>query len=278
MPRADVLIVGGPQTGKTHYGGQLYGRLRDRPGRLALAQEPGDITPFEEVLRALSEGRSSGHTPTETWTDLELRIRNEHGVESELFWPDYGGEQVRALVDQRELPPRWRARIGEAGAWMLFVRPSTLQVYEDAQHRPATNTVHPRGESRRDWDDNARIVETLQVLLHAAGRSLLRPLDAPRLALVLSCWDEITTAQPRPPEEELEARLPLVSAFIRSNWVSGAATVWGLSALGRPLRPDQTDEEFLLQGPERFGWVLRPGTTDPDDDLTAPVAWLLGRA
>ena len=278
MPRADMLVIGGPQTGKTHYGGQLYGRLRDRPGRLALADKPGDTTPFEEVLRALGDGRSAGHTPTATWVDLDLNVKTEGGEAANLFWPDYGGEQVQSLVDQREVPARWRSRLAEARAWMLFIRPNALQRFEDALHRPAKAEVHPRGESRRAWDENARVVETLQVLLHVSGRTLLRPLGTPRLAVMLSCWDELDLTPTRTPEEVLAERLPMVSAFIESNWAPGAATVWGLSSLGRALSPKDVDEDFLFQGTSQLGWVIRPGTIAADEDLTAPVAWLLGGA
>jgi Cdc6-like AAA superfamily ATPase len=64
MIPTDVLVLGASGTGKTHYAGQLLGRLRnDREGRLRL--RPGgidDLSKLEEVLLCLEEGRAAGHT------------------------------------------------------------------------------------------------------------------------------------------------------------------------------------------------------------------------
>lgn len=65
MSEPDVLVLGGSGAGKTHYAGQLLGRMRhDRQGRLRL--RPGgveDLIKLEEVLACLEEGRAAGHTP-----------------------------------------------------------------------------------------------------------------------------------------------------------------------------------------------------------------------
>ena len=95
----------------------------------------------------------------------------------------------------------------------------------------------------------------------------------PRLAVVLSCWDELEDAGT--PEEVFAKLLPLLHAFVRSTWLEDAWSVWALSSLGRALRPDERDEEFASQGPEHFGFVIPPGSIEHDSDLTAPVAWLL---
>jgi hypothetical protein len=78
------------------------------------------------------------------------------------------------------------------------------------------------------------------------------------------------------PEETLSSRLPLVDAFIRSTWDDRAWSVWGLSSLGRALDKEKRDDEFAAKGPEHFGYVIAPGGTRHDKDLTSPVAWLLG--
>ena len=73
MSAPKVLILGGPAAGKTHYAGQLLGRLRhDRQGTLRLQQGGADdLGKFEEVLGCLEEGRAAGHTPGETWTGMK---------------------------------------------------------------------------------------------------------------------------------------------------------------------------------------------------------------
>ena len=81
MSAADVLVLGGPAAGKTHYAGQLLGRLRnDRQGILRIrAGGEDDLRQFEEVLACLEEGRSAGHTAAATWTGMKCQLQLREG-------------------------------------------------------------------------------------------------------------------------------------------------------------------------------------------------------
>jgi hypothetical protein len=47
--------------------------------------------------------------------------------------------------------------------------------------------------------------------------------------------------------------------------------VYGLSSLGKTLRKDEPDDDYLNSGPEQFGYIVMPdGSRTPD--LTAPIA------
>ena len=195
-----------------------------------------------------------------------------------MEWPEYAGERMLSIVDRRLVPPEWRTSIDSAIGWLLFVRPSTLQRYEYLLERPSG--VSPQNTdtsstliSGPDWDDRARYVELLQMLLFIARRSTVRAIPRPRLAIVLSCWDELDT--PSTPENVFADRLTLLDAFVRSTWDSDAWSLWGLSSLGRELRSDKPDREYAALGPENFGYVVPPRSTKPINDLTAPIAWLL---
>lgn len=281
MSSPEILVLGGSGAGKTHYAGQLLGRLRhDRQGKLKL--KPGgveDLSKLEEVLSCLDEGRAAGHTPAETWTGVRCELEKKDGTSALLEWPEYAGERLFSIIERRILPSEWRASVKKSSGWILFIRPSTLRVYEDLLERPmgVPTQFKQSGSSSVDckgWDDNARYVELLQMLIFAASRSTFKPIPEPRLAVVLSCWDEFEA--PGTPEQTLAGRLPLVDAFIRSTWHDKAWSVWGLSSLGRALSQDTQDPEFAQQGPEHFGYVIPPGSTTQNPDLTAPVAWLLG--
>ena len=280
MRAADVLVLGGPAAGKTHYAGQLLGRLRnDRRGilRVRVGKE-GDLHQFEEVLACLEEGRSAGHTPGETWTGMKCQLQLRDRNDIVLEWPEYAGERFASIVDKHRVTAEWEASIEGARAWLLFVRLSTLTIHEDLLTRPVGCASDPApmdslSGGAAAWDDRARYVEILQMLLFAARRSTSRTIRAPRLAVVFSCWDELD--ERGTPEGLFRKRLPLLHAFVRSTWAEDSWSAWGLSSLGRALRPDCRDDEFVRRGPEHFGYVIRPGRTDHDPDLTAPVAWLL---
>lgn len=283
MKDADVLVLGGSGTGKTHYAGQLLGRMRhDRSGRLRV--RPGgvdDLSKLEEVLTCLEEGQPAGHTPADTWTGIRCELEADDGTAVVLEWPEYAGERLFAVVDHRMIPNEWRESVQSASGWMLFIRPSTLKLYEDLLVRPTD--VKPQHSTSpvvtvngAGWDDRARYVELLQMFLFAAGQSTHELVECPRLAVVFSCWDELKGEQGTP-EQLLAERLPLLNEFIRNTWQDGAWSAWGLSSLGRALNDNEPDEDYRTLGPENFGYVLRPGETTQDRDLTSPVAWLLGK-
>lgn len=278
----EFVLLGGPDSGKTHFSGQLYGRVRRRPGQLRLSRDrgtPQNLEPLEQVLRCLEDGRSAPHTPTSRWAEVELPLVDARGNALNLRWPDFGGEQLRAVSEQRAVSEAWRMRIARADHWLMLIRITSEIVYPDAfaeltNHKGGRTVNAARAGS---WDANARLVEFLQILLHVAGHGVVRRLVSPRLAVLLSCYDELGENH-GPPRDVLASRLPLVAAFIRSNWAADAASIWGLSALGRPLDSKLADVSFVDSGPESHGWIVAPDGGEPDPDLSKPLAWLLGAA
>ncbi|MNN72689.1 hypothetical protein D3C81_1887490 [compost metagenome] len=121
--------------------------------------------------------------------------------------------------------------------------------------------------------DQARLIELLQMLMFIRNESNSKPLASPRLGVLLSCWDELGTDElNQPPTQVLERRLPMFSSFIHSLWAE--PLVLGLSALGRALAPNSSDMDYVVQGPEHFGYVVLPnGQHTPD--LTQPIQSLL---
>ncbi len=280
MSNKEILVLGGSGVGKTHYAGQLLGRLRhDRQGKLRLCLGGvEDLTKLEEVLACLEEGRAAGHTPAETWTGIRCALETSSGTKVLLEWPEYAGERLFSMLDSRIIPSEWRTSVKASSGWMLFLRMSTLRLYEDLLTRPTglepQHTLSmPKPVNGNGWDDRARYVELLQMLIFIAGKSTYRKASNPRLAIILSCWDELNTTIT--PEEVFTERLPILGAFVRSNWQESAWSVWGLSSLGRPLSQDDQDDEFASQGPEHFGYVISSQSTEQNSDLTAPVSWLL---
>jgi hypothetical protein len=270
-----LLVLGHPGSGKTHYAGQLYGRLHRGHGRLRFTATPKDRTVFSEVLGSLENGLAADHTPTETWKDLSCSISTEDGRELDLLWPEYGGEQLNTLLQRRVVPAPWRQRLAEADGWLLFLRLNNLRVYENVLDRPAPPAGSlPTRSTPAEWDANAQVVELIQIFLTMAGRSLAHPLTTPRLAVLLSCWDEL--GEMTAPPKMLRRHLPLVASFLEANWAPEALTVWGLSSLGQPLSRSEPADNYLDKGPERFGYVIAPAGGSPDPDLTRPLTWLLG--
>lgn len=281
MSKFELVLLGGPNSGKTHYAGQLYGRLQQRMGALRLRTDQGtppDLSALKEVLDALNAGHAAGHTPASVSLEILLPLVDEQGNTLDLHWPDYGGEQLRAVFDHRGVQEAWRDKLTKAQGWVLLIRLQSATTYPDALEQlvqRAGGRLDASSSRGPGWDANAYWVELLQLLLHVSGQGSVRRIALPRLTILLSCYDELgpTTLTPA---ERLADKLPLLSAFISSVWHPEAVSVWGLSALGRALDKNSQDEVFQNEGPESQGWVIAPSGGEPDADLTKPLAWLLG--
>jgi hypothetical protein len=268
-----ILLVGESNVGKTHYGAQFLKRLMVKACVLKMAGAPTNLEAFTTALSCLTEGKSTDHTPAETYVESVWPITDETGRNAELVWPDYGGEQVRNLVTQRRIPPAWRERVLEATDWVLLIRLRSLRSEDDLFSRPLQSFAasEPQGGTvEYEPSDQARIVELLQMLLYLAQFHLDRPLRKPRLTILLSCWDELETTEL--PADLLASRLPMLWSFVSSNWTS--PTVIGLSALERALSKTDTDQEYAIRGPEEFGYVILPNGAK-DTDITLPIQRLM---
>jgi hypothetical protein len=279
MLTPEIVLIGGPNSGKTHYSGQLYGRLQRNPGVLSLRRAegaPADLSAFQEVFRCLESGNAASHTPTDTWAEISLPLEDQAGHALDLRWPDYGGEQLKQILSTRSVNMDWQANLSAAKGWLLLIRLSSEVTYPDALEKLAEHPHCGEYAANRDncWDANAYWVEKIQILLHVAKLGVVTPLQSPRLAVLLSCYDELGETNVAP-AEELARKLPLVASFIRNNWYEDEVSVWGLSALGQPLTKSSGVEAFIDEGPEYQGWVMVPAGGERNIDLTLPLKWLL---
>jgi hypothetical protein len=256
-----LLVIGGPNAGKTHYGGQLLGRLNQRKGVLRMQGAPVNISPFEEVLKALGQGKTAGHTAMDVYHEVIMPIAKGAGETFELVFPDYNGEQVRGIMEDRHISREWQARLRESNGWLLFIRLELLRAFDDVFTRPVSRVEEGNRNSSdgSKWSDQAYFVELLQLLLFTKGVGTIDRVNKPVLTVVLSCWDEIKGLQKNvTPLDLLSKRMPLFAEFIQATWQASELYVVGLSALGRALQEKEADEEYKDRGPECFGYVVLP--------------------
>lgn len=286
--RVSLLLVGLHNSGKTHYGAQLLGRLRSGTGLLKMNGVATDLGAFEQAFADLAEGRLAAHSATESYTESLWPVVADGGGQADLIWPDYGGEQVRQLYQGRQVGEGWLRRIRKSDGWLFLIRPHIVSQLQDVWERPHAAHAKPGTTSQEapgvitealQWRDQAALVELLQILLYSRRADLGKPLRDPALVVALTCWDEMTDEmQQLKPDEVLRKHLPMLASFLESNWAADRRSVYGISALGKALQKDVPDEDFQNRGPAVQGWVIHPGGGGKDYDLTAPVARLIGMA
>lgn len=283
---SEVLLLGVSDSGKSVYGAQLLGRFEnpDVSTALRLRDTPESFKALQAAQEALQGGRYPVRTPYDTQETISLPLVDGSGRVVDLMWPEFAGEAFREeVVDARHLSKAWVQRTSSAGGALLMIRPS---LEGDAPGVGATNggvTDRTPGTDTQQsaataLAPDARYVEVLQLLLLARGWNRQVRARWP-LAVVLSCWDEIDADGRLSPAEVLIDRYPLLHMFLRGAWSADDVEVFGLSATERRLQfgVDGYDERFVDADPSRQGYVVtRSG--DRSQDLTLPIAWLLGRA
>lgn len=271
-----ILLIGESNVGKTHYGAQFLKRLMVKSCALKMHGAPTNLEAFTAALGCLTEGKATDHTPASSYVESVWPIQDDTGLFAELVWPDYGGEQVRNLVNERRIPAAWRERVLGATDWVVLIRLHSLRSEEDLFSRPLQSFSMAETQDELaafEPSDQARTIELLQMLLYLAQSSLERRLRKPRLTILLSCWDELKTTEL--PSDLLAARLPMLWSFIRSNWAS--PSVIGLSALEKTLSKTMPDADYATRGPEDFGYVILPNG-ERNTDITLPIKRLMAGA
>lgn len=277
----NVLIIGGPNTGKTHFGGQLYGRLNSRLFNYKIAphNRPADLTIFQEVIDKLSEGRRAGHTEASANRNIDLKIEDENGNKIVFAFPDYAGEQVNFIVDNRRINSVWKQYIEASDSWMLFVRLDEVMPIEDIVNKgiPSAQEIIKRNATPPPIkvSDAAHFIELLQMLLYTKGIPTFNKVSKPNLTVVLSCWDLLKLTDNILPINILEERLPLLYHFLKNTWSDNSLSVIGLSSTEKTLT-DEADEEYIDKTPINFGYIIN-GNGEKQKDLTLSIRTFIGR-
>lgn len=274
--RCSIVMVGGPNSGKSHYTFQLFGRLFQQSFGLKLRDMP-NLELFKEGLERLNNGLQAVHTSIEKYDNADLRLVDSSGTSFDLLWPDYGGEQISQILEQRGVDEAWKQRLGEARGLLLFVRLHDIVDYKNIVEHPLAIELerrsHTDNHKEPDLSSQVGIIEMLQMLIWSTLRQTSSRILTPKLGILITCWDELVIDVVEP-QRVLAERAPLLEQFIRGNWHERSRFVLGLSSLERPLDLENSDEEFATRGPESFGYVVQ-SDGHRTGDLTVPLLKML---
>jgi len=122
-----VILIGGPDSGKTNYIGRLWPSFRRRKGALRAEKLPDNIEYVDGAVEHLMQGGfapRSDRNLEEGRRDFSIQVRNANGAGplTELLVPDISGELWTMAVQTSELPEGWMRSLQGAEGAILFVR------------------------------------------------------------------------------------------------------------------------------------------------------------
>lgn len=264
-----ILLIGKPHSSKTVFLSQFYSKLQKNKSKLKLYKSVDDLSPISGAREALASGKEPQATPSEKSVKFYLPIQVAE-KQVDLKCPEYGGEQVLNIVENRELNKEWIASIKESNSWVLFIRLNNLNksldisdVTYSEQQQQQQSSEEQTSETEYKISDQSFFIELLQILLHSKGTDYHRLNNKLKLTIVLTCWDEMNTTEK--PNTLLKSKLPLLHNFLKSNWDESYLNIIGLSAQGFSLNTAENKEKYQIEGPEEFGYLVLPDGTQTND-------------
>ena len=284
MTTASIVLVGGPDTGKTNFIGRLWLALRNGESTLRLGGTPDEIKYVEDAVGHLHRGQFAPRTDQnvaakQSSITIPLARRNaaEGDDRQELVVPDVSGEIWKAAVETRELSRERMKQLEDAAGAVVFVRVlSRLNV------------------SPPDWVNSAALMQLqedadvgempTQVMLCEFVRFLELKLRAgmngrkPRVAVVVTAWDLLDAERGAvAPRAYLEREYPLFAG--RLNDVSRFEIgIFSMSILGGDPGADKGFRARLLdEGLESAGYVRYCSGNEIREsaDVGLPIAWAI---
>lgn len=276
-----VVLLGGPDSGKTNYVGRVWPALDAKNGRLQIAQQPDDITFVLEVTDHLNSGNFAPRSEhAEARRDFEVIVsEGSGGAETSIVIPDISGELWLNAVRDSEISTDWMDELRRADGALLFAR-----VGSDQDVRPLDWVTSKRmmAKVRTPEDPGLPTQVMLCELIRFLETSLVdRPGGGrPRLSIVVSAWDLVDHEKfAKGPQAWLEHEYPLLAGRL-GDIERLDIRVFGLSIVGGDLKSDESCREAVQEnGLDGRGWVAienAEGNWVRDGDLTLPIAWVIG--
>lgn len=296
--RNSVILIGGPDAGKSNFIFRLWIAIDEGKGALVKDGLPPDVEYLRAGAESLLQGKFAGHTSKEVRQRVHVPVQTLVGRKKGiLVLPDVPGEQILAIYRDRRWSDDWEELISGQAACLLFIRagskenvvpldwamcfekygavpqpPPQEHAGDTAPHRQAAEAVveHPTQVVLTDW---------LQ-FLKRAFTSIVAGRFRPRVGLVVSAWDAVPREQQEAgPVAYLKDNFPMLHQFVEANDNLFAFQIFAVSVVDGDLENDEEFKQRYSNGrPQDFGMVLHSlsGHLSRSDDLTVPVAWALG--
>lgn len=282
MSSQSIMLIGGPDSGKTNYLARLWKALQSGSGQLKSVESP-DIKYVEDALAHLLQGSFAPRSEKnieESRRDFVVTMASQSsGQQIKIVVPDVTGELWKDAVSSSELTEEWMNQLKESSGALLFVR-----VLSDLNVAPL-DWVTARDLLKMDWAESPHQEESMptQVLLCELLRFLQLTLrkrsngGLPRVAIVITAWDRLDAeAKGLGPGAYIENQYPLFSGKLEDT-SSLDIKLFGTSVVGGDLEADPAfRQRFFEADLNTSGYVVQEidGKVREELDLTLPIAWL----
>ncbi len=278
---ANLLFIGLPGSGKTTFLAALWHVLSDRSSSttLRLTKRSDDLTYLNQLTKEWRECSQVPRTNLRTDQVVVLHLDGEGFGAFDLSIPDLAGEAFKQQLTDRRMSRHHDVFVQKATGVILFLHPDIdkgLQITVARRLEAELNgsqkadTMAASAETSTWSPDKlptqVSLVELLQFLLERTQRRL-------RVAVVVSAWDLVDNLGA--PHDFVARALPLLHQFLGSNDDLIEHSVFGVSAQGGDVTVE-TEKQTLLELEDAMQRIKVRQEQQTSQDITKPIAWLLG--
>ena len=285
MTTRSIILIGGPDTGKTNFIARLWVALQTRSGALTPSGTPDKIKYVEDAVGYLHQGSFAPRTDQNLEADqgsITIPLGLDEPLEEEiakLIIPDISGEIWKKAVETTEFTPERMAQLEDAVGALLFVRVlSPLNVDPPDWVNAAKLMEYQGGDAQLDkMPTQVILCEFLRFLeLKLPDRTAGRK---PRIAVIITAWDLLDNDRSvAGPRAYLQKEYPLFAGRL-ADLDRFDVAIFATSIVGGDPQADQEfrykllDSDFKSVGFVRFD---HDGTVKEVNDFTLPIAWVIG--
>lgn len=305
MKSKSIILIGGPDSGKTNYLARLWPSFRRKKGELRADKTPTDISYVDSAVEHLMMGEFAPRSDRNLEVgradfSIDVRANFGNGEPCSLMIPDISGELWNKAVATSEISAEWLDILQESEGAVLFVRHASDQMVQPLDWVTARSALNllsddnsgiendtdgePDNRAEPPIDSQEQSIPT-QVLLCELLRYLSTFLagradgSAPKVSVVIAAWDMVgPELKAEGPRKYLEREFPLFAGRLACE-SRLSIKIFGTSIVGGDLNDDpEFKATYFDRDITEHGYIVvqESDRVQTVDDITLPIAWAIG--
>ncbi len=280
MQEQTVLLVGGPDSGKTNYLGRLWLAIHNGTGRIEADGVPEDLEYLNEIASFFLQGKFAPHTNIpRSKVILPIKISDQGAVlRNTLIVPDIAGEEWMNIYRKRGWSDEWEKDFFSVTGCLIFVRADSHAIVTAIDWGTWAGLFPDAPQQNFDIPTQVVLVDWLQCLRSVFAEKM--PGYRPRVGVIVAAYDLVPNEQKdKGPEFFLKSNFPLFWQYINAVQDLFDIRVFGTSIADGDFKADPAfRQRFLKASRIQAGSVTYHSKTGVQEskDIGLPILWAMG--